>query len=460
MRKLTILLCLASLLVAGLAYGQLRGAYTWQFDKIFYDFKMPHSDSYGIHGVAVAPDGNVWVALHGAQLHGDEPIIDAEGDTLGLYIPVYILDPNTGEHVSFSPLKVLKFADGHLDTLHTESPINGAGKGISVDKDGNILYSSWTTVYRINYQTGEGMNVFTPTDMSSITEAVQDENGNIYVGYVLGAARPVYILDNDFNLIGNAIDVLGHITRSLAVTPDGKDLYIGTTWNGFGIQHWHSEIPGVLQFECVDTLGNWHNVYVAEEDTTYEEVKLWSSCLDWDPDGRLVAGNLRPDWSGPKGSMYYFFDVSTGKIVDSVGVAMGDSSKGGLYSPRGAAWSNDGNTMYLGDFDYNLVGQWVKAPVGVAVVHNNAPIEFRLHQNYPNPFNPSTTIAFTLMESGRVELKVFDINGREVKTILNQKMNTGFHQVKFDAAGMSSGVYYYTLNHNNQLQSKQMVLVK
>jgi len=457
MRKVaTMVACLALLLGVNFALAQ---DYTWEFDHLLIDFQLPQSNSWGVHGVAVAPDGNIWLALHGNL--AQDTLFTAEGDTINLR-PVYILDPD-GNHVSFSPLEILEFADGTLDTLCASSPINGSGKGISVDNDGNILYTSWSTVYRINYQTGMAMNRFTPDDMSSMTEAVQDDNGNIYVGYVLSKSRPVYILDNDFNLIGNAIDTLGYINRTIAISRDGKELYTGSTWTGFGIPHYHSDIPGVLPFTPVDTLGNWYNVYDAEKDTTYEVVKLWASCLDWDPDGRLWAGNLREDWSGPggKGSRYYAFDVSTGAIVDSVGFPFPyDSTAGGIYSPRGAAWSNDGSLMYLADFDYNIVGVWKKVPVGVAVVHDNMPLRFHLEQNYPNPFNPRTTIRFTLSQPGFVELKVYNLQGQEVKTIVSEAMTSGTHQVLFDATGISSGVYYYTLTHNGQKQTKQMVIVK
>jgi len=116
--------------------------------------------------------------------------------------------------------------------------------------------------------------------------------------------------------------------------------------------------------------------------------------------------------------------------------------------------------MYLSDFDYNIVGRWVKTPVGVAVVKNNRPITFNLKQNYPNPFNPSTTIVFSMSERGFVELKVYDIQGREVKALVSESMEQGTHKIHFDATGMTSGVYYYTLTHNGHKQTKQMVLVK
>ncbi|HDQ00779.1 MAG TPA: T9SS type A sorting domain-containing protein [bacterium] len=460
MKKVTAVLTVGLILLAGMTIAQ---EYTWEFDKILYDFDLPQSNSYGVHGVAVAPDGNIWVAWHHHSSDGiQEPIVTPAGDTLGYYRPVYIFDPD-GNHVSFSPLKVLTMPDASLDTLCSQSPHNGSGKGISLDRDGNILYSSWSTVYRINYQTGECMNRFIPDDKSSITEAVQDENGNVYVGYVLSAARPVYILDNDFNLIGNAVDTLGYINRTIAVSPDGKDLYTGSTWNGFGVVHYHSDIPGVLAFQPVDTLGNWDEVYDPVQDTTYINVKLWASCLDWDPDGYLVAGNLRDDWSGPggKGSKYYAFDVTTGEIVYEVGNPYPhDYSDGGIYSPRGAAWSADGETMYLADFDYNVVSVWKKTPVGVETVDHNLPTVFNLDQNYPNPFNPTTTIPFSLSKPGLVELKIYDIRGHEVQTLIDRKLEMGNHQIAFDARNLASGVYFYKIKVDGVVQSKRMLLIK
>ncbi len=452
MRKsfVTLFLTVLFLVVAGTANAG------WQFSHLLYDFQLPQSNSWGIHGVAVDPNDNIWLALHGNLA---EDTLFVGGDTVNTR-PVYILDSN-GNHVAFSPLRWIDFGDGRVDTLHAASAINGSGKGISTDRDGNILYTSWSTVYRINYTNGMGMNVFTPSDMSSMTEAVQDEaNGFIYVGYVISAARPIYILNNDFNLIGNAVDTLGHITRTMAVTPDGKDLYVGSTWNGFGIEHFHSDIPGLLGYTAVDTLGNWDSVYVASEDTTYYDVKLWSSCLDWDPDGRLWAGNLRPDWSGPKGGMYYAFDIGTGELVDSVGVPLGDSSAGGVFSPRGMAFSNDGQKMYLADYDYNVVSVWTPDPSFIEEDGEVVARSFSLAQNYPNPFNPVTNIPFALYKRAKVTLKVFNVQGQEVATLINETMNAGNHNYTYDASHLASGVYYYSLDVNGKVLTKSMILVK
>lgn len=453
MKKTTTILCVALLAFAGLASAQ-----DWEFNKLFYDFQLPQDNGWGIHGVAVAPDGNIWLSLHGNL--AQSPITDAAGDTIGWYRPVYVLDPNTGQHVPFSPINVAEFPDGTLDTLWTGSPHNGSGKGISVDKDGNILAVSWSTVYRFDYKTGKALNKFTPDDMSSLTEAVQDQNGNIYVGYVLGAERPIYILDNDFNLIGNAIDTTGYINRTLAVSADGLELYTGSTWNGFGVVHYHSDLPGVIQYAPVDTFGTLYNVYDPVTDSTWAEVKMWASCIDWDPDGNLLVGKLRSDWSGPGGSRYYAYNVETKEQVYAVGDPYpADSSAGGIYSPRGAAWTADGKTMFLADYDYNVVGVWNKVATGVTPTEVS-PFTFELQQNYPNPFNPSTTIPFKLDKNGFVELKIFDLNGREVRTLLSKPMVPGHYQMIFNAEGLASGTYYYRLEVDGKLQTKQMIFMK
>lgn len=89
------------------------------------------------------------------------------------------------------------------------------------------------------------------------------------------------------------------------------------------------------------------------------------------------------------------------------------------------------------------------------------PITFSLRQNYPNPFNPVTTIPFTLDESQSITLRVYDVHGRMVRELVNGKLSMGDHSVIFDGAGLSSGVYVFTLTGSNGLHSsRSMVLLK
>ncbi len=99
-------------------------------------------------------------------------------------------------------------------------------------------------------------------------------------------------------------------------------------------------------------------------------------------------------------------------------------------------------------------------PTSVGSDKNITPKEFVLNQNYPNPFNPSTAITYQLSAQSKVELKVFDILGREVSTLVNEIQNAGSYKVNFNASKLSSGIYIYQIKADNFIQSKKMMLVK
>jgi len=86
--------------------------------------------------------------------------------------------------------------------------------------------------------------------------------------------------------------------------------------------------------------------------------------------------------------------------------------------------------------------------------------EFRLHQNYPNPFNPSTTIKFELPQSSLVSLKVYDVLGNEVATLVKDELTAGIHSVEFNAESFPSGTYFYRLQSNIFASVKKMLLLK
>jgi hypothetical protein len=89
-----------------------------------------------------------------------------------------------------------------------------------------------------------------------------------------------------------------------------------------------------------------------------------------------------------------------------------------------------------------------------------APKDYALSQNYPNPFNPSTNIKFELPKSSDVKLSVYDVLGREVSVLVNERRNAGVHEVKFDAAGLSSGVYFYRMQAGSFVVTKKLLLIR
>ncbi len=94
------------------------------------------------------------------------------------------------------------------------------------------------------------------------------------------------------------------------------------------------------------------------------------------------------------------------------------------------------------------------------VEESKVPVEFRLEQSYPNPFNPSTTINFSIPSSSFVFLKIYDVNGKEVAVIIKKELPEGNHSIKWNAADLSSGVYFYRLEAGNFSATKKLLLLK
>lgn len=136
----------------------------------------------------------------------------------------------------------------------------------------------------------------------------------------------------------------------------------------------------------------------------------------------------------------------------------------------GATWQEDTLAVPIADILYDLHGHQFALGMGRLFRYDStvtdvddspeAPKEFALFQNYPNPFNPSTKIRFQVMDFGLVTLKVFDVLGREVATLVNERLEPGRHERVFDASGLTSGVYFYRLQAGTSLQVRRSILMK
>jgi hypothetical protein len=97
----------------------------------------------------------------------------------------------------------------------------------------------------------------------------------------------------------------------------------------------------------------------------------------------------------------------------------------------------------------------------VKEIFKDVPMSFTLSQNYPNPFNPKTTIEFSLAEKSKVVLKVYDILGHEVVTLVDRELQAGvLYRIPFNASELASGVYFYQLRSEGAMQMKKLVLMK
>ncbi|MBK7632243.1 MAG: T9SS type A sorting domain-containing protein [Ignavibacteriales bacterium] len=115
----------------------------------------------------------------------------------------------------------------------------------------------------------------------------------------------------------------------------------------------------------------------------------------------------------------------------------------------------DGNgTIYLDNIYFSTTISDVKEIIGAT------PSDFELGQNYPNPFNPSTLISYSIPQNSFVTLKVYDVIGNEVATLVNQSQSAGKYEVRFDASNLSNGVYMYSIKTDNFTATKKMILMK
>ena len=205
----------------------------------------------------------------------------------------------------------------------------------------------------------------------------------------------------------------GTIVRSLAVK--GAELFAGTSMDGV--------------FRTSNNGTNW---------TQTSLVKDIQSLF-------VVDTNL---FAGGQGGIYYMINSnSTWKSI-------------GLSNVSVTGFAADNGILYASTL-FNSV--W-KRPIAEILTdvkdQKQIPDEFNLFQNYPNPFNPSTTIAYSVLKSGFVVLKVYNIMGKELETLVNEQKGAGNYEVKFDAGNLASGVYFYQLKSGNLVSTRKLVLLK
>jgi len=119
-----------------------------------------------------------------------------------------------------------------------------------------------------------------------------------------------------------------------------------------------------------------------------------------------------------------------------------------------------GNTMISRSTSFYTTIKYVQTPTAVEERSTSVPSNFSLEQNYPNPFNPTTTISYQLPISSKVTLRIYDLLGREVATLVNQEESAGWKEVEWDASSIASGIYFYKLQANNFIETKKMLIIK
>ena len=154
-------------------------------------------------------------------------------------------------------------------------------------------------------------------------------------------------------------------------------------------------------------------------------------------------------WNGFNG----FWD-GAGQAVSRIGDVNGDGLNDIIFSSYESGFDtrNGRVDIFGGDTSLHIM---------TSVNNNNGnPSTTNLKQNYPNPFNPTTKIKYNLPENNFVSLKVYDVLGREVATLVNSEQEAGYKSIQFDASKLSSGMYFYKLVAGSFVDVKKMVVVK
>ncbi|MDD5362001.1 MAG: SBBP repeat-containing protein [Ignavibacteria bacterium] len=287
---------------------------------------------------------------------------------------------------------------------------------LTVDRSGNV----YVTGYSNNYGSGTNLNYATikynssgiqqwaaiyngPENGDDIAHSITvDSSGNVYV---TGKSR------------GNGL--IGYATIK---------------YNAVGVEQWVARYPGSSNSAsslAVDGSGNVYVTGTSWESGTgndYATIKynsmgeaIWVQRYNGAGNGDEYASSLKVDRSG--------------------NVYVTGSSKG----------SGTG-------YDYATIKY--SQQVGIQNISTETPLKYALSQNYPNPFNPITNVKFSIINSGQAKLIVYDVQGREIQTLVNEPLKPGTYETTFDGSKYTSGVYFYRLTAEGYSETKRMALIK
>jgi hypothetical protein len=441
MRRLFTAVLILTLCFAVVGFGQAK---KWQFAKVFPDTNF--KPNTGVHGIAVDKAGKIWIAPYGTV----DSISD--GTKMVKIRKLYVFNPD-GTPTALSGIKTIT-TGAVKDTF-----FNGS-RGMRADVDGNIVYGAYDTYWKINYQTGAGIKKVIPVAAASVVTPAFTSANEMFTAHVL-PGNPINIWDATFSSLGTAIASSVGYSRTLEVSKDGNDIY----WCGYTnakVYKFHSANGTLGPYTLADSMAIGCQVESIAWNTKDGLLYASSGTVDTIDYTPPVAAPYQPD-------VWYGFNVTTKKAQDSIvwnrtayPYPYGTVTVDQLPRPRGIAFSASGDTAYVATYNYANapVQMFVRVVTSVEPVNNLIPNGYLLSQNYPNPFNPTTEIQFSIPTAGYTTVKVYDVLGKEVATLVNEHLNPGTFKTTLDASKLSSGTYVYTLVSGTSLISKKMMLLK
>ena len=312
-------------------------------------------------------------------------------------------------------------------------------------------------VYHLSTNNGKSWKSTNVNNTSIYCLAVSDTN--IFAG---GDGGGVY-LSTKGDSIWHAVKIAStvDVVRALAVSgsmlfagTDGAGVFLstnnGTSWSNVtgGFTGDDATVQALAVSGTKLFAGTANGVFVSTNDGT-----SWSSMSSGLTDDDVVA-------LGVAGTKLFAGTTSKGVFVSTNDGASWTQASTGLTNLRVSAFAISDSNLFAGTY----AGVW-RQPLSEIIASVGSPSairpkQFNLGQNYPNPFNPTTTISFDLPIRSFVSVKVFDIAGRKVSTIVSGELQAGSYSRQWNAANMASGVYFYRLQAGTYSVTKKLLLLK
>jgi len=266
------------------------------------------------------------------------------------------------------------------------------------------------------------------------TGSVQLSNGSPFNTYWMGTRT---------QLLYTASEILANSGTAGNVTKIGFNVYTASTqvMNGFNINMQNYPNPTLSAF----VNSNWSNVYsgtYSVPSTGWQYIDLQTPFY----------------WDGTSSLLIEVCFTNTSYTTPSVvlGTASTSAECTEYHDQTNACSFNSATVMP------NRANICLKIDPAIGIITGSGiiPASYKLNQNYPNPFNPNTRISFDIPKQGLVSLKIFDVLGREVKTLVSEVKSPGSYSVDFEGSGLSSGMYFYRLEAGEFRDTKRMILIK
>lgn len=355
---------------------------------------------------------------------------------------------------------ILRSSDGGINWTIITSPVVDALRGVSlrgsiglaVGISGRVVRSTDAGLSWVEMPRPTTRNLYC-VSISDVMTVIMGHEGTIFVSYDNGLTWNLRGAGTASILFG----VSAFSTTGVGVGGQGAVVMSPNSGVGWGL----TVIGGQLTFfygtSFVNTTTGW--AVGSNVSPGYIIIKSTNSGFVWTAQSAPITEQL---------FAVSFAALDTGTAVGGGGTIIHTSNSGTTWQSQtsgttqilnGVSFANSNLGIAVGDLG-TILRTTNGGTSGIKNISNEIPEQFSIQQNYPNPFNPETNIKFNVAKLSKVNIVVYDVMGREIAVIVNERLNAGTYEISFDAVQYPSGVYYYRLTADSFSETKKMILIK